>query len=707
MSASDIYARLRYRLIPDHLVGELLTRPWVDNFVPAGFLILSLAVFGAILPGFFSIDSFLNMGGQLGEVSLITIGMTIVILSGGIDLSVGSTFALSNFLTLFLVNFLGWHPLLALPVVLLASSLVGLLNGLLIGYLRLRAFLTTLATLIIVRAIVDELVLNYARTISSRMNMSDLWFWFGDGKIVGIPVAYFVAVIIAIAMHILLSRMRLGWHILAIGGSRRSAFNAGIRVRFVVCASYVMSSTLTGLASFFYAARLNSAGSDTGVGIEVTVLTAAVLGGISLGGGRGSIFKAMLGAIIVLLITNSLIRLDMPSGTTPLVLGVILLLGVAVDIRWNKNRHKLLSRVYVSPTYLQLPDCPDTSASAKSPYAINDRLRGVGAIGLGQIEGPEDVIFDSQDNLYSGSRHGDLLRFKAPDYEKPEVFAHLGGFPLGLAMDRDDNIYTCVGGMGLYRVGQDGSVDKLSDQTPRSLFSVNDDSRIRMADDLDIAPDGRVFFSEATTRYDIHDWVVDAIESRPNGRVLCYDPKTGKTETILRKLVFPNGICMAGDGQSFLFAETWACRISRHWFAGPRSGQTETVIHDLPGYPDNINLASDGTIWCALAGMRSPVFDLSLKMPGFRRRMVREVASDGWIFPNVNTGCVLRFDLSGKVLESLWDLGGQSHPQITSMREHKGFLYLGGISNNRIGSIRLQNADPSWTSQKAYWGKTS
>jgi len=97
---------------------------------------------------------------------------------------------------------------------------------------------------------------------------------------------------------------------------------------------------------------------------------------------------------------------------------------------------------------------------------------------------------------------------------------------------------------------------------------------------------------------------------------------------VLKNLVFPNGICMTHDGQSFLFAETWACRISRYWFDGPKKGTVEPVISDLPGYPDNINRASDGTYWLALVGIRTPAFDLALKMPGFRRRMARRVAPD-------------------------------------------------------------------------------
>ena len=110
-----------------------------------------------------------------------------------------------------------------------------------------------------------------------------------------------------------------------------------------------------------------------------------------------------------------------------------------------------------------------------------------------------------------------------------EVFAHIGGQPLGMAFDRDDNLYVCVGGMGLYRIAPDGLVKLATDETNRSMTSINDDSRLRLADDLDIAPDGRVFFSEATIRYEMHEWAVDSLEARGNGRIICYDPRSNTT----------------------------------------------------------------------------------------------------------------------------------------------------------------------------------
>jgi ribose transport system permease protein len=489
-----------------------------------------------------------------------------------------------------------------------------------------------------------------------------------------------------------------------VGGSRRSAFNAGLNVKFTVFMTYVWSGVLVSIAGVFFAARLNSAGADTGVGLEITALTAAVLGGNSLGGGRGSVVKSIFGAVVVLVLTDSMVRIGVNGGVSSTILGVVLLLVVSIDVRWLKNRHKLLSKVYVSPAYFRLGDLPDTDAGSASPYALNDKLKDVSLIGKGEIEGPEDVIFDRDDHLYCPNRHGDIVRFLAPTYEKSEVFAHIGGHPLGLAFDRADNLNVCVGGMGLYQITPGREVRKLTDETNRSLFSVIDDSRLKLADDLDIAPDGRIFFSEATIRYDMHDWATDALESRGNGRLICYDPRDRSTRTILRNLQFPNGVCMAGDGQSFFFAETWGCRINRYWFDGPRKGQRDVVIPNLPGYPDNINRASDGNFWLALVGMRSPALDIALRMPGLRKRMAKRVAYDEWLFPNINTGCVLKFSPDGRILETFWDLGGKNHPMVTSMREHKGFLYLGGLYNDRIGRLQLQGVNPGWTSQDFYWG---
>ncbi|MBZ9742174.1 MULTISPECIES: ABC transporter permease [unclassified Mesorhizobium] len=703
MSLAESLVRWRYRLLPDHVVGEILTKKWIDSVIPFTALVILCAIFGSIVPGFFDLTTLTNLSGQTAELGLVVLGMTIVMVSGGIDLSVGSTFALAVLVTLYGMNVEQWSFGTGLLACLGLGVVCGAINGFLVGFLRMRAFLTTLVTLIIYRSTFDIVFPRVSTPIVTSGPDSPTYDFLGFGTVWGVPTSFVVFVVIALAIHLVLSRARYGWRLFAVGGARRSAYNAGINVRFTLFSAYVLCSVLVALSGFFFSARIGSAASDIGTGLELQVLTATVLGGISLGGGRGSVAKALMGTVFVLVLSNSLLALAVPGPVNFLILGFVLLLSVLLDVRWVKNRHKILRSVYISPTFAKMPQAISTAPGA--PMAVNDRLKDVGVIGLGFLDGAEDVIFDRQDRLYTGSRQGDILRFQPPHYTESEVFAHIGGSPLGMAFDRDDNLVICVAGMGLYRVSPAGEVKLLTAETNRSLTSVVDDSTMKLADDCDILPDGRIVFSEATVRFEMHDWYADALESRGNGRIIVHDPRTGSTRTLLSNLVFPNGICTAFDGQSVLFAESWACRISRYHFDGPKKGKVERVLEGLPGYPDNINRASDGTYWLALMGMRTPALDLSLEMPGFRRRMARRVSEDAWLMPNLNTGCMLRFHENGQILESLWDQAGEKHPMITSMREHKGILYLCGIFNNRMGTLPLKGVDPNWFSSDSYWGK--
>jgi ribose transport system permease protein len=701
----DALLRLRYRYWPDHLLGEILSKRWTETAIPVIVLLIVAIALSRSIDGFLTPGGLADTARQAGEIGFVVLGMALVVIVGGIDLSVGSMFALCDFCALFCLNVLNWPVPAVIVATILCGVALGAINGLLIGYLRLRAFITTLITLIIYRSAYDLLLADNSNKIAAAFPDFPSWNFIGGGDVFGVPSVALVYVAVAIFGHIFLTRLRPGWHVTAIGGSRRSAYNSGIPVRRTIALCYTASGALTAVGALFFAARLGTVGGDVGVGLEVTVLTATVLGGISLGGGKGSVTKALVGTLIVLLVTNGLTTLSVRGGVNRMVLAGILLVAATIDIRWLKNRTRIISKVYVSPTYHGLAALTSTEPGKGGAFAQNDRLRDVTLIGLGRIEAPEDVILDRNDNLYAGSRHGDIIRFLAPDYETMEVFAHIGGQPLGMAFDRADNLYVCIGGMGLYRITPDRKVEKATDETNRSVLSVNDDSRLRLADDLDIADDGRVFFSEATVRYEMHEWPVDGLEARGNGRIICYDPASGTTKTVLRGLKFPNGICIASDGNSILFAETFGCSIKRYWFDGPKTGTVETVIDNLPGYPDNINLASDGNYWLAMVGMRSPALDLAWRMPGFRKRMGKRVPVDEWLFPNINTGCVIKFNERGEVLDSLWDLRGANHPMITSMREHRGYLYLGGIANNRIGRYKLADADPDFIQYDRRWGK--
>ncbi|MDQ0395715.1 ABC transporter permease [Labrys monachus] len=704
MSFRERLQAWRYNLVPDHVVGEILTKRWTDNAIPFLVLVVTVAVFGTAISGFFRISSLQDSTRQLGEFSIVVIGLTVVMLGGGIDLSVGSIFALSTFSAVS-AFFIFHQPVgLALLAAIATGIACGAINGYLIGYLRLRAFLTTLVTFILGRAVFDILVVNFAAQIQLSDAASDLWDYIGDGSFHGLSVSVATALVLAVIAHVALTRSRFGWHVLAVGGSRRSAHNAGIRVRRTVFLTYVFSGFCSSIAGFLIACRLSGAGPGTGLNLEILALTAAVVGGNSLGGGRGSIVKGLMGAIIVLVMTNGLIRLGYGTGTNQMVLGIMLAAAVIVDIRWLKNRHKVLNEVYVAPVYLKMGEAASAQPGSGTPYALDNRLSQAASIGLGELEGPEDIILDRDDHLYCGTRHGEIIRFFAPDYARSEVFAHVGGFPLGLAFDRAGNLISCVGAMGLYSIAPDRSVTKLSAETARSWTSIVDDARLRDPNDCDIAPDGRIYFTDSTKRYDAHDWALDSIENRATGRLLVFDPRDGSTRTLLDGYRYTNGVCMAHDGKSLFFAESWACRVHRYWLEGPKAGTAECVIRDMPGYPDNINRASDGRYWMAWLGMRTPSFDLSLRHPAMRKRMTRRLPQDEWLFPNINTGGIVKFDEKGAIVGAMGDLTGDSHPMVTSMREHKGQLFVGGILNNRIGRLDLAGADESWTGPASYWG---
>ena len=696
--------RLRYSWSPRLFLSELLLKQWFEPIIPFTVMVALVIYFSLTIKDYGTLGNAVSLMRLFAEFGFIALGMAFCLISGGIDLSVGAIFALCNFAALFCLFVLGLPAWLVVLGTLLTGAVIGACNGILIGYLKARPFLTTLVTLIILRACVNLLNERFATVFATNSVDNDAWDFLGEGSVLGVPVNAAALIVVLFVGHIFLSRSRYGWHLTAIGASRKAARHAGIRVSRMLLATYMLSGVLCAAGGIFYAARQGSTNSTTGVGWEFQALTAVIIGGASVLGGRGTVWRATLGAIIIFVMTNGLVRIGIPGYITSAVIGVVLLLAVGIDVKWAKNRGKVIQKIYVNPALVPLSNPPSVKPGSRSPFALNDRLVNAEAIGVDQVEGPEDVILDRQDRLYGSTRDGNIIRFSGARFEEREVFAHIGGRPLGMQFDKDENLIVCVAGMGVYGVKPSGEVFKVTDETNRTWTKLNDNSRIRMADDLDIGPDGKIYFSDCTTRYEMTTNTLDIIEGRPNGRVLCYDPASGKTTTVIKRFYFPNGVCVARDGRSVFVASTSACRIFRHWLEGPDSGKTEIFIDELPGLPDNINRASDGNYWLALVGVRTPTYDLASRKAAFRRRMVKQVPTDEWLAPGLNHGCVLKFDEAGNILESYWDPTGISHSTVTSMREHKGYLYLGGLENNRIGRIQLSGADPTWTGFEAYWG---
>lgn len=696
--------RFWHRNSPQLFLGELLEKRWMEPIIPFTLTILVFLVFAVSVPRYLSAGSLQELMRNFAEQGMVAVAMAFSILSGGFDLSVGAVFAMANFLTIYLYLILGLPLPVTVVLVILFGAAMGSINGGLIAYGKTRPFLTTLVVLIIVRAAYNKITIAYTNELASIDMGGEVWDFMGSGRILGIPINMVALIVLAVVTHFFLTRVKPGVHIMAVGSSRKAARHAGVNVKLVLFSAYVYSGMIASLAGIFYAARQNSSGTDTGVGWEINAFAAVVLGGISLAGGRGTIARAVMGAAIIFMLISGMVRLGISGNLTTAMIGIILLVAVGFNVKWVKNKGKVLQKVYVTPSWVDFTPPPSIARDSGTPFAENDRLKNAEAIALNKIEGPEDIILDRKDNLYTVNRNGSIIRFLAPDYEVREEFARIGGRPLGLAFDKDQNLLVCIAGMGVYGVRPDRTVFKVTDRTTRTRTRLKDDSRLYLADDLDVAPDGKIYFSEASTRYELTDWALDGFEGRGNGRLICHDPATGTTQTVLKNLTFPNGICLSHDGRSVLWASTWLCQIHRYWIAGPKAGTSELLIDNLPGYCDNINRASDGKYWLAMVGLRTPVYDLAMRNPSFRTRMVKQIPPDEWLCPGINYGCIIKFDDNGVVSESLWDPGGESHPTITSIREHKGYLYIGGLENNRIGRVRLPDADPTWEAHKSYWG---
>src|SRR5690606_9246076 len=221
---------LRRRIALQQVFAELFEKRWMEPAIPLALLIGVFVFFSATTPGFASQENLLSTSAELAELSLVCLGMAVVVISGGIDLSVGSMFGLCNMAVILLVTLSGLPVPVAIALGLLIGALLGSVNGSIVAYLKARPFLTTLVTLIIFRGVLNLLDLNYSAQTATVFVTDPVWEWFGTGKVAGIPFSFVTLIGVLIVGHIVLSRSRLGWHITAVGASRRAARPEGIRV---------------------------------------------------------------------------------------------------------------------------------------------------------------------------------------------------------------------------------------------------------------------------------------------------------------------------------------------------------------------------------------------------------------------------------------------------------------------------------------------
>jgi ribose transport system permease protein len=282
-------------------------------------------VFASIAPGFLTVANAVNIALSIAIVGILAVGMTAVILTGGIDLSVGSVLALSG-VAAAIVATKGAPFVVVLLVALGVGALTGVVNGTLIAWLRVPPFVATLAMLTAARGL--------SFIISGGRSIGGMPPWFGSlGRTVvfGVPAPVLVMSAVMAGGAVVLSRMVLGRHIYALGGNAEAAWLAGIRVKVVTWIVYTLNGALAGLGGFVLASRLGAGVPNAGVQYELDVIAAVVVGGTSLSGGRGTIGSTLWGTVFIGVLTNGLNLANVDPYVQKIALGVVIVIAVIAD----------------------------------------------------------------------------------------------------------------------------------------------------------------------------------------------------------------------------------------------------------------------------------------------------------------------------------------------------------------------------------------
>ena len=318
----------------EEVIGTSQHRSWLSRvsglqvfwvFLAA---VLACIALGLLTDAFLSQRNLFNVARNFAFVAIIAIGMTTVIASGGIDLSVGSTVVLSAIvISVAMSSGMGFLP--AALLALAAALGVGLVNGLLIAYAGMPAFVVTLGMLSAARSL--AMVLSNNKMIWEFGPQHDLLLWVGGGSTWGLPHPLYVLLLLAVTMSLVYRWTRWGQHVFAIGGNEQAATLAGIPVRRLKVSIYMFSAFTAGLAGILMTGWLGSVTTNLGQGMELTVIAAAVIGGANLAGGEGTAIGAVVGALLIEVIRNSLILLGISTFWQGMFIGTFIVIAVGFD----------------------------------------------------------------------------------------------------------------------------------------------------------------------------------------------------------------------------------------------------------------------------------------------------------------------------------------------------------------------------------------
>lgn len=346
------------------------------------------------------------------------------------------------------------------------------------------------------------------------------------------------------------------------------------------------------------------------------------------------------------------------------MLGLLLLVGVAL-------LYLMLWPVPIDPVAWAPPEAPPLAGD----YQPNEKLASVERLQVGH-HNPEGVAIDGEGRIYTGLEDGRIMRLK-PDGSGPEVFARMDGRPLGMEFDGAGQLIIAGGDKGLLSMSREGQLTVLS--------AAAQDKAFRCVNDVAVASDGTIYFSDSSYKYPISVYKEDLFEHRPNGRLLAFDPRTRETRVVLDGVHFANGVAVSTDQSFVVVSETGKYRVLRVWLKGERAGQSEIFIDNLPGFPDNISTNGRDGFWLALVTPRNRLLDALLPRPFLRKVVLRlpqfmQPAPKRYAF-------VLGLDQNGRITHNLQDPSGKSFALVSSVLEHQGKLYLGSIGEEAVGRL--------------------
>jgi len=295
-------------------------------------LIVLVALIGVLEPAFLTQTNLYLLSRQIALTAIVSFGVLFVILTAGIDLSLGSVVGLTGF-ACGLAMAAGLHPVLAVGVGLATGALVGAVNGVIVAFLGVTPFIVTLGMLGVARGLIYII-----RHGDSVRGIAPGFVAFGTGQFLGVPVPVLICVLIAILAHAALQHTAFGRQVYAVGGNEEGARLSGINPRRVKLLTYVVSSMLCAVTGILFVARFNSAQADAGRGMELDAIAAAVIGGTSLMGGVGSVIGVLIGATIMGVVRNGLVLLQVSSYWQELIIGAIIVLAAILDAVRSKRR---------------------------------------------------------------------------------------------------------------------------------------------------------------------------------------------------------------------------------------------------------------------------------------------------------------------------------------------------------------------------------